>query len=1051
MVLMDVLQWVLQAQGCESGDGCPASSFNAIAAAWATQGYYQQADLLVYIVEDGLGLLAPLIYLLAGMAGIISMVLGAPPRNYVWFFIGPAVFGWLVDSRVEAYGVRHMSANDVASVEDQKEVWRMSEIGLRNSQYVQRYGITVNKDAQPSSPARVGLFFLWVDDFASDIVRNLVKITGVYSQLEGSGSTNIDQAPNGSNTDPKNWSILSDLKWAKIEDITAVKLRDGDTRDAFVTFLASECGDVFARHVDQGKWVAATSGKGRSIPNSVFIGNGNSATTGIRDLWRDLRQQAIPIPDSYRSMILKGETGSDRSTFYHSAQTTHDEIKNFLGLHRGTGGMPCDGYLHSLVHAFRYEAGHMYHHLVGNAPGQFSDKPDDVVYNLLYGWGIADRSSMGDPAQARKQYLINLLFVHLLRNELSIAPKPVDVRYSASRESANYVDAFARTVGSKVKYGEVYSWALMVPYIQGVVLYVLAMAYPFAAMMVIVPGWHKVIITWASFWIWVKTWDLGFAVVKVIERGLWGMLGNNTSSIAMNNKIIEMELFAQGPTVQCAAGGGGGGAGTCPVPEVIFGGGEYDGMGETLRLFSRALALAGSLDLDLQNSYYIYIMSALYFSVPAVTGQIVLGAKAGASSLVGGFISGFSDKVSGGVQSGYTGDMAQRVKTNVGSLGQAATAKSMRASGLGLQALQESNAGMVAEGAGLTLSTKSNMASAVGEAYERGNKSKAGAMSTAPKAIEGGYEIGKGIGSGYGAFKSKGGPAKAPGEAAGESVGGAAGSAAGGHAGGPAGDDATKGGAASKVGPTSPGWGKAKAGAQKAGDIGLPLAQNDLMNEGLMVQNEIAAGNQARTLAGFAAGAEKMRAGAAGQRIGEFAAYNAESKAWQAKRDFGNQIASDATIGGLFAGGVDPGNKPNPGTNAAMSGILDTYSGGGGGRPPRVASSASGAASFANKGGAFMNGGNGSNDIGENRELPGVKGAYNELAPLGPGAIRDQLPRPTSHAEGVVQGTARAARDGARNFSNDANNMPVPDGKKPSDFASRESSSNYKSPYDPNK
>ncbi|MCB0319183.1 MAG: hypothetical protein KDD56_10550, partial [Bdellovibrionales bacterium] len=72
------------------------SAYNAISAALATQGLWIQADIIYWLGSSALGHWAPLLYLFAAMAGMISMVLGQPPRNYVWYFVGPALFHWLL-------------------------------------------------------------------------------------------------------------------------------------------------------------------------------------------------------------------------------------------------------------------------------------------------------------------------------------------------------------------------------------------------------------------------------------------------------------------------------------------------------------------------------------------------------------------------------------------------------------------------------------------------------------------------------------------------------------------------------------------------------------------------------------------------------------------------------------------------------------------------------------------------------------------------------------------------------------------------------------------
>lgn len=114
----------------------------------------------------------------------------------------------------------------------------------------------------------------------------------------------------------------------------------------------------------------------------------------------------------------------------------------------------------------------------------------------------------------------------------------------------------------------------------------------------------------------------------------------------------------------------------------------------------RSLTIGASMRLDLENSYYIYIMSALYFAVPAVTGQLVLGAKAGAASLATGAIGNLAGESGRAAGQGSGGDLSQRARANQAAVGQAAYAKDMRnqaaAGGFAAKAMDQGNQRMVA-------------------------------------------------------------------------------------------------------------------------------------------------------------------------------------------------------------------------------------------------------------------------------------------------------------------------------------------------------------------
>lgn len=72
--------------------------------------------------------------------------------------------------------------------------------------------------------------------------------------------------------------------------------------------------------------------------------------------------------------------------------------------------------------------------------------------------------------------------------------------------------------------GELIAGALTMPYIQGMVLYFLAMSFPFFALVTILPGRHTAMLTWMSLWVWAKLWDFGFAVVMLVDNILYALL-----------------------------------------------------------------------------------------------------------------------------------------------------------------------------------------------------------------------------------------------------------------------------------------------------------------------------------------------------------------------------------------------------------------------------------------------------------------------------------------------------------------------------------------------
>lgn len=154
---------------------------------------------------------------------------------------------------------------------------------------------------------------------------------------------------------------------------------------------------------------------------------------------------------------------------------------------------------------------------------------------------------------------------------------------TAGAITANSIQQFNRTEVYQSK-GDYLTAALAMPHFQGIILLFLAAAYPFFAMMVVVPGRAGAMLMWMGLWAWAKLWDLGFAVVMMIDNILYA-------------------LFPRGPNLAA---------------------GDIENPG---RAWTRILEVDPSYS---AQTYYNIIATCL-FAVPIVTGVFV---KAGGRELV---------------------------------------------------------------------------------------------------------------------------------------------------------------------------------------------------------------------------------------------------------------------------------------------------------------------------------------------------------------------------------------------------------------------------------
>ena len=92
--------------------------------------------------------------------------------------------------------------------------------------------------------------------------------------------------------------------------------------------------------------------------------------------------------------------------------------------------------------------------------------------------------------------------------------------------------ADARGLGFKLMY-----FGGAIPYMQGLLLYLLAVAFPFFSIFLLMPGRISAFFVWLALWVWVKSWDVGFALTHFLRDYLWDVLSLGVH----DNQFIEWE------------------------------------------------------------------------------------------------------------------------------------------------------------------------------------------------------------------------------------------------------------------------------------------------------------------------------------------------------------------------------------------------------------------------------------------------------------------------------------------------------------------------------
>lgn len=666
------------------------------------------SDLLHYITTTNFGHWGILLYVAAAVGALVSVAINSPPRTYTWFLLGPAIYSFLINTTQEVEGVDWTVAG---RQQDMKEVWRNAETGAKNTQLIfKRQKIDFNKEDGPTGTYPVATALLYLDELFSTTTNLLVEWSGLYIS-DGTGASNSNLAAKSGQAEGP-WYILSNSKWGLVENMTAATARNPNVRDSLVTFLTNECGDAFKDAISDGRFIAASTSRGAVLPGTVFKTSrgqdvpdftaqaGSGQKVDYTFATGKLFNTAIPTPRGLSNLFHDHTAEGSFGNFSQVFDGGSRRRDTFLARGRDRS-IVCIEYLYTVIQALRWESGHAYHQLLRSSPRGVDTQ--QFLRTLFYGWDIRKQVNAQYASDAEMMAFAKMvIFVHMLRNELLFAPQitKTDARYSPSDQSRNFAEAQIRSYGSKSKFSELYQWAVLMPHLQGILLYIIIIGYPFACMLMVIPGYWKAFFTWVTFFAWLKLWDVGFAIVQVLERSVWAMIGNNSNMARISSMMIRTAEDAGSVGASCAQAGTAqrtpnGGAldyalgELCAVPRVcskvsIDGAdcgrspGRDQSFDQALQLLDRALIMGSGIDLDLSNGYYIYIMAALYFSVPMVTGQLVLGAKAGVASSVGGMFNGVASEAGRAAQTGRQHADVAALTTNAAALGQAAYDKSMR-------------------------------------------------------------------------------------------------------------------------------------------------------------------------------------------------------------------------------------------------------------------------------------------------------------------------------------------------------------------------------------
>lgn len=245
-------------------------------------------------------------------------------------------------------------------------------------------------------------------------------------------------------------------------------------------------------------------------------------------------------------------------------------------------------------------------------------KPEAMKNLLLQASGQGSASSLlsnGTYSSEAAQELARVIAKYYLRNETRntdmgsrIASfvgrndiRKVGVGFSGSNAYTEQARVAAQEWAEKERL--TYA-AHSMPTYQGLALYFLAIAFPFFALLLLIPGRATGFLLWFLLWLWIKSWDIALAIVAQLDTIFWSIYVVQKQSFGADDKI---------PTE-----------------------------------FKAAFSALEQTDPTFQMTGYYAMLAVCILAIPAVTAQFVMGGMKGGASILSQGMQKMSDFFSDG-------------------------------------------------------------------------------------------------------------------------------------------------------------------------------------------------------------------------------------------------------------------------------------------------------------------------------------------------------------------------------------------------------------------
>lgn len=549
-------------------------------AALETAGYRAQ-EMVLRDLAPLINGIAIFILVATALSAIITFALQGEYKGALWFLIGPAIFYFVTRSTTEAgpiewqMGAFNAGTKDVETLAGEKE----------------------------GAKSKVAVVFHLYDRLVSSVIQETVRIF----------------------TDDKVKKQMMFMTRQKMTDfIMRADLQNGGLEALITTGTQGECHEA----MEAGRQLALGNRdpEFRTTPahrDAVVVYNKKARSSEIMLTQEPVRGYLVNLIKAVRTESSKGEvtqrfcSSEDRAEIL-SGNRPEDIVGNPLncemiwcltgfGLAQEAGAIQKNGE-DQLLSKYMKEKNpelvqQMWHDIaVKLTPPDLSTLPDaqpdnKSVIPVVISGILLRKTLQQDPQQTKFAQVVDHSGIQTRAYTMDFGKMDKEQVMDYGRRGNMWTEAEA------TKY-EIYYYSLAIPYVQGLLLYALAVMFPFFAILLMVPGKASAFFTWMALWTWVKLWDVGWALVMVADNILWNLMPHTA--------VIH-------PTLDPSH-----------APLTVF---------EAAFTNDPAYSLA---------NYYM-LLSVMLYAVPVMTAQITLGAKGAIGGIIMNGLRGMGQKMNGRV------------------------------------------------------------------------------------------------------------------------------------------------------------------------------------------------------------------------------------------------------------------------------------------------------------------------------------------------------------------------------------------------------------------